>query len=305
MSITKNIDNHTHIDKSKIKIFPPFPDAVKIEITGRCNLDCSFCAVPKNLREVGDMDRGLFTNVLGQLKEIGVKQIGLFLLGESFLLYNIDEYIDEVKTKFGFEYCFITTNGTLCHPQRLLNTIDAGLDSLKFSINAWDRESYHKIHGKDLFDTVVKNIKWLGEYNKTHKKKVKTALSSIFYPEHEKELRSFHKEMSEYVDETYFLPFLNMAGHVKGGGQVGNVGRMENPSKPVPCWVLFNASKITWDGYLTACYSDNDERFKLGNLNEKTVLECWYGMKATNLRLEHINNSFAPNSLCAKCLGIE
>lgn len=303
MTIIKNIDKHTHIPPERLKLYPPFPDAVKIEVTARCDLKCNFCAVKKGLREVGDMDAGFLYRLLAQFKELGVKQIGLFLLGESFILDNLPDYVRWVKQDYKFPYCFISTNGVAVTPAKAKAVIDAGLDSLKFSVNAGSREHYKEVHGADLFDLVKEHIKGTSEYRRKSGSKISLGLSSIYYEDHADELNAFHKEMSEYVDGTYFLPMYNLAGHVTGGSQIGNVGRKENPAPPVPCWVLFNASKVTWDGWLTACYSDHDERFKLGNLNEKTVLECWYGKKAVHLRWEHLNNQFTKDSLCAPCLG--
>ncbi len=306
--ITERIDNHTHIPKEKLNLYPTFPDAVKIEVTARCNSKCNFCAVSQGLREVGDMDSKFLHRILGELKELGVKEIGLFLLGESLMLPDIHEHIKYAKD-LGFEYVFITTNGVAATPDKLKLMIDAGLDSLKFSVNAGTRERYKEMHGIDAFERVIEHIKWLHEYKLANNLNLKTALSSILVTEHEDEFVSFHNMIKEYVDETYFLPMYNLAGHMvaKQGQKFkrvsGNIGRIDNPSAPVPCWVLFNASKITWDGYLTACYSDHDEKFKLGDLNKKTVLECWYSKKAVDLRRQHLNDDFRYDSICAKCLG--
>ncbi len=305
MKITERIDQHTHIEKSRLILYPSFPDAVKIELTSRCNLKCNFCAVKDNLRLKGDMDCRFLYQILSELKSIGVKEIGLFLLGESFILNDLSTYIKWVKKDFQFEYCFITTNGVSATSEVLKQCIESGLDSLKFSVNAPDRERYKEIQGLDVFDEIIEHIKWLHSYKKENNIEMKTALSSILIPEWKKDFDVFHTNMKQYIDETYFLPFYNLAGHIVGGTEKGNTGRIENPSKSIPCWVLFNASKITWNGWLTACYSDHDEKFKLGDLNQKTILECWYSKKAVDLRRQHLENNFRYDSLCAKCLGIE
>ena len=48
--------------------------------------------------------------------------------------------------------------------------IDNGLDSIKFSIHGGTKDTYKKIHGKDDFDRVIKNLIWVDEYRKTQKK---------------------------------------------------------------------------------------------------------------------------------------
>ena len=37
---------------------PPCPTSVKIELTGRCDYKCFFCATGMKLRETGDMQGG-------------------------------------------------------------------------------------------------------------------------------------------------------------------------------------------------------------------------------------------------------
>ena len=51
-SIMDKIDQHTHVPEGKLVLHPPFPDAIKIEITGRCNYNCSFCAQKSSLRKI-------------------------------------------------------------------------------------------------------------------------------------------------------------------------------------------------------------------------------------------------------------
>ena len=73
-TIMEKIDKHTHIDKNKLTLHPPFPDAIKIEITGRCNYNCSFCAQKSSLRKIGDIDRNFLYRILWEAKSVGVKE---------------------------------------------------------------------------------------------------------------------------------------------------------------------------------------------------------------------------------------
>jgi len=307
-SIMQKVDKHSHVPKEKLVLHPPFPDAIKIEITGRCNYNCSFCALKKSLRKTGDMDKNFLYRILWEAKSIGVKEIGMFLLGESFLVKELAEYIKYAKEVVGIEYVFITTNGSLCTPDRMIPIIEAGLDSIKFSINAGTRETYKKMHSCDNFDRVVSNVKWLHEYKKDNNiDSLRTCVSSIFMPNEEENIRVFEKEMNKYVDDFYFLPLYNQAGHVGGKEYtkiVGNPGRYENMVPPIPCWALFNAAKITWNGWLTACCFDHDKKFEIADLNRVSLLEAWNNEKFVDMRKEHLNNSFTKKSLCAKCLDI-
>ncbi len=308
-SIMEKIDKHTHIPKEKIVLHPPFPDAIKIEITGRCNYNCSFCAQKSSLRKIGDIDRNFLYRILWEAKSVGVKEIGMFLLGESFLVKELAEYIKYAKKVVGIEYVFITTNGFLCTPDRLASVIEAGLDSIKFSINAGTKERYKEMHGVDAFDRVISNIKWLRCYlDNNNIRSLRTCVSSIFIDKYKEELDNLQSIVSCYVDDFYFLPLYNQAGHIGGGEYtkiIGNPGRYENMVQPVPCWALFNAAKITWNGWLTACCFDHDEKFEIADLNKISLLEAWHNDKFVNMRREHLDKTLNKESLCAKCLDIK
>ena len=308
-TIMEKIDRHSHVSKDKLVLNPPFPDAIKIEITGRCNYNCSFCAQKSSLRKIGDIDRNFLYRILWEAKSVGVKEIGMFLLGESFLVKELAEYIRYAKEVVGIEYVFITTNGSLSTPERMIPIIEAGLDSLKFSINAGTKEGYKKMHCCDNFDRIISNIKWIHEYKKKNNiTSLRTCISSIFIQEDKDSLRVFEKEMKQYVDDFYFLPLYNQAGHIGGKEYtkiIGNPGRYENMVEPIPCWALFNAAKITWNGWLTACCFDHDEKFEIADLNKVSLIEAWNDTKFINMRQEHLNNNFRDDSLCAKCLDIK
>ncbi len=301
----EKIDEHTHLVKDKLILKPPFPDAIKIEVTARCNYNCSFCAQQRSLREIGDMDRNFLYRILWEAKSIGVKEIGMFLLGESFLLKNLSEYIKYAKKVVGIKYVFITTNGSLCAPEKMIPVISAGLDSIKISVNAGERGRYKEMHGVDMFDKVIKNIKWLYKYKKDNNiKRLRTCVSSIFIDKYKEELDDFSEYISPYVDDFYYLPLYNQAGHIGGKEYtkiIGNPGRLENMVDSIPCWALFNGAKITWDGWLTACYFDHDNVFNIADLNKVSLMEAWHHPKFVEIRRSHLENDFL-NSVCAKCL---
>ena len=186
-----------------------------------------------------------------------------------------------------------------------------GLDSLKFSINAGSRKRYAEIHGVDKFDEVMFNLRstmaMLRDARRANARTPSVSVSCIWMPEYAEELNAFKAEIEPFVDDFYFLPLYNQAGHVGGKDYtkiVGNPGRLENMADPVPCWALFNAAKITWDGKLTACCFDHDERFEIADLNKVSLLEAWHDPKFIGLRRQHLDNDL-KDSLCAKCLGLK
>lgn len=140
MTITERIDAITEIAEAYRTPLPPAPRSVKIELTARCNFACAFCARAMRLRDQRDMDPAFFERMAMEMRSAGVEELGLFYLGESFLCNWLEEAIRYAKQDCGYPYVFLTTNGSLAVPERVEACMDAGLDSLKFSLNYADSE---------------------------------------------------------------------------------------------------------------------------------------------------------------------
>ena len=119
MTISERVDNITDIKPRQRVAAPPCPKSVKIELTARCNFACAFCASANKLRQKGDMDWDFYAKkLLPQLRAAGVEEVGMFFLGESFLLDWLPEAIAEAKRQ-GFPYVFLTTNGAAATPEKM------------------------------------------------------------------------------------------------------------------------------------------------------------------------------------------
>jgi pyruvate-formate lyase-activating enzyme len=311
LTIMERLDRHTHVPAEKLVSRPTFPDAIKIEITSRCNYSCSYCASKRHLRPQGDMNREFLYRILHEAHSIGVREIGMFLLGESLLVKELPEYVKYAKDVVGIEYVFLTTNGSLASPEKLAELVDAGIDSIKFSVNAGSSKRYLEIHGVDAFDRVVENIVWLNDYKLKHSlTKPRISVSSIFVEEYREETEALHSKLSHHIDDFYLLPLYNQGGHVGGvvnSKIVGNPGRLENMVSPIPCWAIFNSARISWNGWLTACCFDHDTRFEMADLNKVSLLEAWHHPRFIELRAAHLSgvSSQLGTSLCKNCLCLD
>src|SRR4249920_4047520 len=82
--ITDRIDSVTKI--KDFRSFLPAPKSVKIELSGRCNYRCGFCALrTREHQPKEDMDFEFFKKVSSEMRKEGVEELGLFYLGESFM----------------------------------------------------------------------------------------------------------------------------------------------------------------------------------------------------------------------------
>ncbi len=308
--ITDRVDGITAIPTLYRTPLPPPPRSVKIELTARCDFKCFFCATGQKLRDKADMDKDLLNRILSELRDVGVEEIGMFYLGESFLFHDLPESIAYAR-KLGFPYIFLTTNGRMAIPDRVKACMEAGLDSLKFSFNSADPDQCREITQVDAFDTIVSNIKEARrvrdqvEAETGHR--CGLYASSIQYDGEQLERMSAAvAEIRPYVDEHYWLPLYGQAGLTAGAKGTrpvaGNIGRVGALRDPLPCWAVFTEGHITFDGHLSACCFDHDGRFHMGDLKNKSFMEAWHSPEFQNLREANLNLD-VRGTPCEKCVA--
>lgn len=310
ITITDRIDAVTGIPKSHLKLAPPSPKSVKIELTARCNYNCFFCATGTSLRDKHDMDFDFYKKLILDLKASGVEEVGMFYLGESFLYLHLADAVKFAKDA-GFEYVFLTTNGSLSTAKNCKPLFEAGLDSLKFSFNAADAEELADTCGisKGIFDRVITNMKEVkivrDEIAESSGKKCGLFASSILYDGKQKDkMQDAINQIIDSVDEHYFLPLYSQAG-LTGGERgtkpmAGNPGRVGALRDPLPCWSCFTEAKVTWDGHLSACCFDHDGRFHMGDLKELSFMKAWHSDKFQKLRKAHLKKD-VTGTACEEC----
>jgi MoaA/NifB/PqqE/SkfB family radical SAM enzyme len=317
MTITERIDNITHIPVEYQQAKPPCPKSVKIELTGRCNYRCGFCALrmrddqplPKD-----DMSLHFFKRITRQMYVAGVEEIGVFYLGESLMAPElVVQAVQWLKWDLGMPYVFLTTNGSLAGERVTHALFNAGLDSLKFSINAADFDQFEEVMGvkAKLYEQALVNLKRAKEIRDRCKYKTKLYASSIQYDgEQQARMESLVRErVKPFVDEHYWLPLYSM-GSVATEREAelgyrptaGNQGRIGGLVKPLPCWSAFSEGHVRSDGLVSLCCFDADGRFQVGNLHDDEWMDIWHNDKFTEVRRAHLAEDLT-GTVCEECVA--
>ena len=108
-SISQRVEVATRLTDKMRSARPPFPRSAKIELVPRCDLDCFFCASHKHPRTAADMSQESFQRIAVQLRRLGVEELGLFYIGESFLCDWLPDAVRYAKDVCRFPYVFLTT----------------------------------------------------------------------------------------------------------------------------------------------------------------------------------------------------
>ena len=108
------------------------------------------------------MDFGLFKRVTREMRDAGVEEVGVFCLGESFMNPRLlVDCIAWLKGELAMPYGFLTSNASMAFPEAVEECMKAGLDSLKWSINAADEQQFEQVMGVSgkLFHRALENVK--------------------------------------------------------------------------------------------------------------------------------------------------
>ena len=151
------------VDAKRSAVAATPPVCLYLEVTNRCNLLCETCPRTfETLEPPADMSWALFTRIVDQVPNVA--RVVLHGVGEPMLVKELPRMVRYLKDRG--TYVLFNTNGTLLQPKRFQELVDTGLDELRVSLDAADRESYAKIRGKDFFNRIVRDVGKFVAYQK-------------------------------------------------------------------------------------------------------------------------------------------
>lgn len=312
-TITSRIDAVTGIPQRFRAERLPAPRAVKIELTSQCNYRCGFCAHRLRMKKRGEMDRAFYERIVGEMADAGVEELGMFYIGESFMCDWLPEAIDFAKGR-GMKYVFLTTNGSLATPERVKACMEAGLDSLKFSMNNADEQQFVEVAAVKprLFRDAIANLKAARRVRDEGNYACGLYASSIQYDGGQQaRMERLVEEILPYVDEHYWLPLYSMGALATQREQelgyrpiAGNQGRIGALREPLPCWSAFTEGHITHDGKLSACCFDAGDKWVMADLKKVGFLDGWNSEAFQGLRRAHLRKDVS-GTICESCVAYQ
>lgn len=135
-------------------------DYLRISVTDRCNLRCSYC-IPKGFNDFETPDHWLtfdeLMRVVRAFVRLGTKRFRL-TGGEPLVRKNLTDLVYRIKKIDEVEDLSITTNGTLLtsHAKSLF---EAGLDRLNISLDSLNRKNIEDITGLDCLEQVMEGLR--------------------------------------------------------------------------------------------------------------------------------------------------
>ena len=289
-------------ESNYFSIKPPIPVRnFLVEISNSCNNKCIFCANRKMTRQRGYIKPDLLKKILNDAYNEGVREVGFYTTGEPLLNDSLYDYIRIAKS-IGYTYIYITTNGILANLSRMKLLINAGLNSIKFSINACSSSEYKFINGSDNFNIVIRNLKEVYNYKKSSGSLIRIFVSYIatkYTYKTEKEIKTFFKHL---CDDVLIVNVRNQSGLVPEIEHLYiNDKHFVRGQRQLPCFYPFFSINVSYEGYLSACCSDFQNFLSYADLNKINIREGWNNSIIRSLRQKNIEKN-VEGTLCYNCI---
>ncbi len=148
---------------------------VNIGVSDRCNHRCIMCSEHSpycadggrrmaaegvlSERDFGLMDPETYRALIGDLREMGCREVELCGLGEPLLHPRIFDFLRQAKAA-GF-WVRVVTNASLLDEAKAKELVALGLDEIHISLNSATPETYAKVHGvrSSTFDRALSAIR--------------------------------------------------------------------------------------------------------------------------------------------------
>lgn len=130
-------------------------DYMRISITDRCNLRCTYC-MPADTKSVSHADVLRYEEIMRIVRlalRLGITRFKI-TGGDPFARLGAVDFITALKQEPGVQCVTITTNG-ICLTEVLPQLKQAGIDGINISLNAVDPVQYTSISRSDCVEKVL------------------------------------------------------------------------------------------------------------------------------------------------------
>lgn len=194
------------------------------------------------------------------------------------------------------------TNAVLLDQRMAEAILDAGLDLLELSIDAYSEKLYREFRGTKNFFRVVRNAENFIRARNRHGNQTQTRVivSAVDTPEFQPEKEDFRKFWEDRADKVIFRPYHTYGGRLKPVGSVCDTNEV------VPCSQLWTRFSINPWGKVNACFNDWADEEVVGDLNEPemTIAKIWRDEKFEAIRQAGLQGE-SVLKCCKDCLAIK
>lgn len=265
---------------------------VYLEISNRCNLNCSFC--PGTKRAPGGLDRERFAFLLNRLKP-WTDFLYFHLMGEPLCHPDLDEFL-QLAGERGFRV-ILTTNGTLLPGRQEMLLEAPGLHKVNISLHAFEANDLDMpfseyLDGCFAFGSAAQGKKlvvyrlWNEGGENRRNEEILQAMEKVFPKPWVEERKGVRLGDRVYLEFARRFDWPDVDAQDRG--------------ERVFCYGLRDQIGVLWDGTVVPCCLDHDGDIPLGNLFEQDLGEILDSPKAQAI-CHGFEQGYAAQELCRRC----
>jgi len=271
------------------------------------------------------MEFELYTKIIDELDQLGIKSVWLQVLGEPLIHKDIIRMVRYAKEKRGIGRLGFSTNCNFLTPEISRELIESRVDRLIFAIDAATESTYNLIRVGGNYHETVKNIETFFQIRKKlNISEPSVRLQFIVMQQNKNEIDDFRDYWQNKIgerDQIAFKPCDNWAATVENFilleqkqmnvsfeawksrmGEINGRNKKVSITYRTPCHgFLFTGGSILSNGDFTVCGLDIEGEMKLGNISENSIHELWNGRIIHHIREKHMSNKVDEFNLCKNC----
>jgi radical SAM protein with 4Fe4S-binding SPASM domain len=278
-----------------------FPPILVIAVTNVCDMACIHCAHPVIKRDADYratfMKPEVHSRIVEETRAYGDKLwVWRYAAdGESMLNPHFLDMLDET-VRAGIGPVDLTTNAMTLDDTKMRRLLEAPIDVIDVSLDAFTKASYERIRIRGKFDVVTANLRRLVELRDELGSPTKIMTSIIEQKEALGEVEQFKAYWGQFVDEVL----------VRGlNTDLGIVNASETYFEDIerwPCPQFWKRVTINQHGDVRFCVEDWRNTGVVGNVMEQSIAEIWTSNVYRELREKHATGRWCDVSMCAKCM---
>lgn len=274
---------------------------VSLEAHTVCNQACYFCPVKYDPREAHFMPMELYERILGELTAWRDTIEAVFMINYNEPTAD-KRFVEQVRAirAAGLPPA-VLTNGTGLTPARVDALVAmGGLRFLSINLSTLDNERYAKDRGGDHLELVLKNLDHAKEQPLAQQMDI--VVLGTGNDVHHQDFAAISERFAGSRFTVKYFEVMDRAGYLSVGHHpvepIGKLCGCDNVgSRPL------QHLHITPRGKCVLCCEDYDERYEVGDLNQRSVAEVLSGPEMALYRRWAYGVEAAPeNFICRRCV---
>ena len=294
------------------------PRYIDVELTNACNFHCCFCPTGTNsmMRTKGFMPDDVVESLAASIEKYKIPGIRVIGWGEPTLHPKWLQILKRIKniklgenSHGGGVLIHLGTNGSLLTDENMREIVSMGIDSLKFSFQGADADSYNEMRDGGDYDTLMAKLKRMYEI-RGESVRPYIQVSTTLTVEKAEQVESFRREVEQYCD------YCNIGHTMLNHLSVEQMKIADDKKKKIKsmqeqesvkhvfrkvCTDAFDKFDVHWNGDMSLCCSDYDNFLVVGNIMDMDVKQIFNGKIADLYRNMIVKGEYGRIKCCSTC----